>query len=139
MVEIENLSLSYENSDINGFGHAFYLWENLDENGVTKYLKKIFKCEVNKLKFICSMASRWNGTNGSGWGFYSKNYEKYISQDEVYNIIQSFDKNKLHEFTEIEQIKLASFVLNYQTNEMDHVNEQKAQKLVNRWKAGEVE
>ena len=137
--KIRIITSSESISDINGFGHAFYLWENLDENGVTKYLKKIFKCEVNKLKFICSMASRWNGTNGSGWGFYSKNYEKYISQDEVYNIIQSFDKNKLHEFTEIEQIKLASFVLNYQTNEMDHVNEQKAQKLVNRWKAGEVE
>lgn len=85
------------------------------------------------------MASKWNGTNGSGWSFYSKNYSEYVSQDEIYDMIQSFDKNKLDEFTEVEQIKLASFTLNYNKHEMNHVNEQEALKLVNEWKTGKEE
>ena len=44
--------------------------------------KIVFKNEINKLKFICAMAGRWNGTNGSGWSFNSENYSKYISEDE---------------------------------------------------------
>lgn len=94
---------------------------------------------MNKLKFICALAGRWDGTNGSSWGFCSKDYSKYISQDEAYNMIQSFDKNKLDEFTEIEQIKLASFALNYHRHELNHVSEEEALKLVNEWKTGKEE
>ena len=125
--------------DMNEFDIAFYLWECFDKDRAVDYLEELFKNKVNKLKFICTMAGRWNGTNGSGWGFYSKNYSEYISQDEVYNMIQSFDKNKLDEFTEIEQIKLASFVLNYHKHEMDHVYEQEALELVDKWKTGKGE
>lgn len=124
---------------MNEFNFVFYLWECLDKDGVEKCLKGLFKSEVNKLKFICAMASKWNGTNGSGWSFYSKNYSEYVSQDEIYDMIQSFDKNKLDEFTEVEQIKLASFTLNYNKHEMNHVNEQEALKLVNEWKTGKEE
>ena len=85
------------------------------------------------------MADKWDGTNGSSWEFYPQNYSEYISQDEVYSMIQSFDKSKLDEFTDIEQIKLASFALNYNKIEMDHINEQEALKLVNEWKTGKVE
>lgn len=122
-------------SDINRFDDAFYLWKHLDEKGVSDYLKKLFECEVNKLKFICSIARKWIGINDRGWSFSSESYEKYISQDEVYNSIQNFDKNRLYEFTETEQIKLASFVLNYQKVEIYYVDEQEAQKIVNKWKA----
>ena len=85
------------------------------------------------------MAGKWNGTNGSGWSFNLETYSEYIAQDEVYNMIQSFDKSKLDEFTDIEQIKLASFVLNYNKAEMYHANEQEAMKLVNEWKTGKAE
>ena len=88
---------------------------------------------MNILKFICSIASKWQGTDGIRWNFSVKNYQKYISQDKIYTIIQNFDKNKLYKFTDIEKIKLASFVMNYQKNEMDYVNEQEAKKLVNQW------
>ena len=125
--------------DTNEFKIVFYLWECFDKDGAVDYLEGLFKTEVNKLKFICAMAGKWNGTNGSGWSFYPKNYSEYISQDEVYNMIQSFDKNKLDEFTDIEQIKLASFALNYEKTEMDHVNEQEALKLVNEWKTEKTE
>lgn len=121
--------------DINKFNIVFYLWECFDKDGAAGYLEKLFKNEVNKLKFICALAGRWDGTNGSSWGFCSK----YISQDEAYNMIQSFDKNKLDEFTEIEQIKLASFALNYHRHELNHVSEEEALKLVNEWKTGKEE
>ena len=62
-----------------------------------------------------------------------------ISQNEVYNMIQGFDKSKLNQFTDIEQIKLASFALNYNKNEMDHADEQAALNLISEWKTGKAE
>lgn len=125
--------------DMNEFSIVFYLWECFDRDRAVDYLEELFKTKVNTLKFICAIADKWNGTNGSGWNFYPKRFSEYISQDEVYNLIQSFDKNKLDEFTDIEQIKLATFALNYDKTEMDYVNEQEALKLVDGWKAGKVE
>ena len=80
------------------------------------------------------MAGKWNGTNGSGWSFNSKDYSDYISDEEIFDIVQSTDKKTLNEFTETEQIRLASFVLNYSKEDMDYVTEQEALKLVNEWK-----
>lgn len=123
----------------NEFNKVFYLWKCFDKDGVEIYLKELFKTEVNKLKFICAMATKWSSTNGSEWSFYPQNYSEYISQDEVYNMIQGFDKSKLNQFTDIEQIKLASFVLNYNKNEMDHVDEQEVLNLISEWKTGKEE
>lgn len=131
--KIRSITSSESISDIKWFGLVFYLWECFDEKGVSEYLEKLFESEVNILKFICSIASKWQGTDGIRWNFSVKNYQKYISQDKIYTIIQNFDKNKLYKFTDIEKIKLASFVMNYQKNEMDYVNEQEAKKLVNQW------
>lgn len=125
--------------DINRFRHVFYLWERLDKEGVENYLSKLFESEVNKLKFTCSMATGWLSNGESGWKFESEEYEKYISRDEVYNIIQNFDKSRLNEFTEIEQIKLASFVGNYERAPIDHINEKEAQEIVKKWKEEMIE
>lgn len=125
--------------DRNEFNNVFYLWKCFDKDGVDAYLKGLFKAEVNKLKFICAMATKWNSTNGSGWSFYPQNYSEYISQDEVYNMIQGFDKSKLGQFTDIEQIKLASFVLNYNKNKRDRVDEQEVLNLISEWKTGKEE
>lgn len=131
--KIRSITSSESILDIKWFGLVFYLWECFDEKGVSEYLEKLFESEVNILKFICSIASKCQGTEGIRWDFSLKNYQKYISQDKIYTIIQNFDKNKLYKFTDIEKIKLASFVMNYQKNEMDYVNEQEAKKLVNQW------
>ncbi len=48
--------------------------------------------------------------------------------------ITDLDKSKLDQFTETEQIQLASFVLDYKKDEMDHVDEKKAKSLVLKWK-----
>lgn len=125
--------------DRNEFNNVFYLWKCFDKDGVEAYLKGLFKTEVNKLKFICAMATKWNSTNGRGWSFYPQNYSEYISQDEVYNMIQGFDKSKLGQFTDIEQIKLASFVLNYNKNKRDRVDEQEVLNLISEWKTGKEE
>ena len=136
---IRTIASSESILDINDFRFAFYLWECFDKCGLKDYLDGLFEDEVNKLKFICAIAGRWYGDRDNGWSFDSKNYSEYLSQDEIYNIIQAFGRNNLHEFTEIEQIKLASFALNYHKNEMGHVNEQEARKLINQWKTGKME
>ena len=45
-----------------------------------------------------------------------------------------FDKNMLHEFTELEQIKLASFVCNYDKDEFNRTSEDEARELLKQWK-----
>lgn len=120
--------------DIDELGLVLYLWESFDNTGANSYMKKLLNNDVNKLRFICTTASKWRGTNGSGWSFYPEYYSNYISKDEVYSLIQSLDKEKLEAFTEIELIKLASFSLDYHNDDMDYVNEKDAIKLVNEWK-----
>ena len=119
--------------DIDNFNTIFHLWKSFDENSAEEYIKELFKDEINKLKFICTIAGRWNGSSGSGWGFDLKKYSKYISENELYNIVQNIDKNKLDRFTKIEQVKLASFYLNYNKSIIDRVRDQDALQLVNIW------
>ncbi len=114
----------------------YFLWEALDKDGAQKYLKNGFKNEVFKLKFLCKFASKWNGTKGTGWSFEQKYYKDYLNDDDVNKTILELDKSKLDQFTENEQIKLASFVLNYNKKEMDYVEEKRAKSLIKKWKAG---
>lgn len=134
LVRINAIANSETILDAKEFYFAFYLWKCFDKSGADDYLNALLKNDVTKLKFICATAGRWNGSNGNGWSFNSTNYSEYVSKDDVYNMIQHYDKSKLNEFTEIEQIKLASFYLNYHNDEMDHVNEEEALILVNEWK-----
>lgn len=120
--------------DIDGYGIVLYLWECFDADGAHAYMNEILKDDIVKLKFICSMAGQWNGTNGSGWSFYSKNYDAYVDEDEVYELIQNLNVEEMEQFSEIDQIKLASFVLNYKKDDMDHVTAEDAKKLVEQWK-----
>lgn len=115
----------------------FYLWRYLDKDNAESYLDKILKSNINILKFICSIAYRYNGTNSFGWGFNIDEYANIISKEEIYNTIQEFDKRKLSQFSKVDQIKLASFVLNYDKNDWDRVYEVDAQRLVDKW--GEIE
>ncbi|MBF1094361.1 MAG: ATPase, partial [Solobacterium sp.] len=82
---------------------------------------------------------KWNGTNGSGWVVSEDNYKKYIKPKEVYMLIHNIDKKELSKLSEIEQVKLASFVLNYESNKKYEVTEQMAKKLVNEWKLESVD
>ena len=120
--------------DLDGFSYIIHVWELLDKEGAQKYINNLLKDEFQKFKYICAMAGRWNGTNGSGWSFNSKRYSSYITDEEVYDLIQNYDKKSINLFSDVEQVNLASFVLNYHKDEMDHANEQEAWKLVEKWK-----
>ena len=120
--------------DIDGYGIVLYLWKCFDNKSAKKYMTEILKDDVVKLKFICSMAGRWNGTRGSGWNFHSESYSEYLSDEEIYALIQKMNINMINEFSEIDQIKLASFVLNYNKDEIDHVTEEEAKEQVKLWK-----
>ncbi len=121
--------------DVYGFKFAFRLWERLDKDGVNQYMGEVLKNEILKLKFICALARKWYETEGNGWEFNEKDFEAYISKEEIFTLIRDFDKNKLDAFTEIEQIKLASFVLNYDKGGLNQVNEEQASELVKQWRA----
>ena len=56
----------------------------------------------------------------------------------IYELIQVYGKDHIDEFTELEQIKLASFVLNYDKDDMFQVNEQAAMRLVDEWTRSNV-
>mgnify|MGYP000718395402 FL=1 len=66
--------------------------------------------------------------------FNPKTYSEYISDEEIFNLIQDYDKSMLQIFSREEQIKMASFVLRYGKNEMFDVPEQEAMKLIEEWK-----
>lgn len=119
------------------FNIVFYLWEDLDKEGAENYVKKLFNDKVSKLKFICTKAYFFSGSNGYGWDFNLKSYSNYISRENLYNGIKDSVKNHLDEFTKEEQIKLASFVLNYENNNNDfnHVSEGEALQLIEKWKS----
>lgn len=133
--KIQNMAYSDSILGIKEFYMAFYLWECLDKDGAKNYISYIFKDNLQKLRFICSMAGRWDGTEGNGWSFYLEKYVDYISDEEIYNLIQNYAKNNLEKFSELEQIKLATFILNYEKDDRIHgANEHQAAKLVEEWK-----
>ncbi len=67
-----------------------------------------------------------------GWSFHLENYSKHISQDD--SIIEEYNKTRMDEFTDTQQIKLASFYLNHNKDEAEQANMQDAIRLVNEWK-----
>lgn len=137
LTKLNDIIKSHYIFDLYKGSSAFYLWQCLDKDSAEKYLKKLLNSDINVLKFICAIASRWNGTDGCGWDFNLDNYSSFITKEKIFNIIQEFNKTELCKFSKINQIKLASFVLNYDKNDWDRVNEVDAQKLVDKW--GEIE
>lgn len=132
--KINEITLSEAIIDIREFNIAFYLWDCLDKDRAQTYLKNILKDDINVLKFICAIAhDSISSNNDVSWYFPLDQYSTYISKDIIYEKIQEFDKRKLDIFTFEEQIKLASFVLNYDRSNHHNVSEEEAKKLVNDW------
>lgn len=111
----------------------FGLWRCLDKDSAENYLKKLLNSEINILKFTCAIAYRWNGVDGCGWDFNLDSYSSFITKEKIFNIIQEFNKTELCKFSMINKIKLASFVLNYNKNDWERINEVDAQNLVEKW------
>lgn len=135
--KIELIAKSENMLNMRVFNIVFYLWEDLDKEGAENYVKKLFNDKVSKLKFICTKAYFFRDSNDCGWDFNLESYSNYISRKDFYNEIKNFAKDHLDEFTKEEQIKLASFVLNYKNNngDFDHVSEREALQLIKKWKS----
>lgn len=132
--KINEITLSEAIIDIREFNIALYLWDCLDKDRAQTYLKNILKDDINVLKFICAIAhGSISSNNDVSWYFPLDQYSTYISKDIIYEKIQEFDKRKLDIFTLEEQIKLASFVLNYDRSNHHNVSEEEAKKFVNDW------
>ena len=132
--KINEIILSEAIIDIRGFNIAFYLWDCLDKDRAQTYLENILKDDINVLKFICAIAhDSISSNNDVSWYFPLDQYSTYISKDIIYEKIQEYDKRKLDIFTLEDQIKLASFVLNYESSNHHKVSEEEAMKLVNDW------
>ena len=120
-------------SDIECFNVVFHLWEKLNEEAAIEYFNQVAENNISMLKLICTLATMWAGTSGRGWRLEANEYEKYISKEKIYNGIKKLNKNDLLEFTDVEKLKLASFILNYQMNGVEVATEEKAQELVEQW------
>lgn len=92
------------------------------------------KDDIFKLKYVCRMASMWGGSSGTGWHYGSGILHEYVSDKEIYELIKKIVKTKLDAFTELDLIKLASFVLNHPNKRINNVNVQEAEMLVAAWK-----
>lgn len=112
---------------------ACYLWKSFDENSFREFISEKLTDKIYKLKFLCTLAGEWNGTGGKGWGYSLKEFSEYILDEDVYNLIKELNKTELNLFSQIEKIKLASFVLNYEAKDEYHANIEAAKKLVEEW------
>ena len=111
-----------------------YLWRNFAKEDCNMYFVKKMQNDINKIKLVCKLGTSWIGTEGKGWSFDKKNYEEYVSEDDVYDLIENYDKTRLQKnFTSEEILKLAFFVLNRGMGELDHVSEKEAKELVGKW------
>ena len=135
VTKINEIAQSQSILDVRKFLIAFDLWESFDKDRARAYLKNILRDNINVLKYICAIA--YDGISSDGdicWYFPSDKYLTYISKEIIYKIVQEFDKQQLDDiFTLEDQIKLASFVLNYESSNHHKVSEEEAMKLVNDW------
>ena len=134
VIRIHELINEIPLTDSEDFHYILYLWENFDSKGATEYMHAYIKNATNHLKYVCGMAGKWTGSNGSGWSFDSLSDDKYTTIDEVKKIIDEYDRKKMvNDFSEQELIKLASFVLSYKKDKMYRATLEMAVQLVMEW------
>ena len=112
---------------------ACYLWKSFDENSFREFISEKLTDKIYKLKFLCTLAGEWNGTGGKGWGYSLKEFSEYILDEDVYNLIKGLSKTELNSFSQIEKIKLASFVLNYEAKDEYYTSIEVAKAIVKEW------
>ena len=144
LIELESLFLAKvkaigESSDlvlVPDFAQVFYLWKALDKEGWTIFVDGVLKNRIRRLRLLCAFAYQWHGTGGTGGGYNVKNYAELIDGEEAVADICGLSKVELEQFTGLERIKLASFVLSNQQLGIHDVNIQRAIDLVKKWEEG---
>lgn len=121
--------------DLDNLNILVYVWRLLDIESYNSFMYSLLVNNSNKLKFVLRFSSLWNGTSGIGYSFYEDKYKDFISNDEVLNILNNYNKKELfQDFNYDELIKLASFVLNNQKERFDDTNIDEAKDLILKWK-----
>lgn len=93
--------------DMYHFSDMFNVLKKSNIEVVDKYKEKIWKDDIQVLKFICKIAAV---ENGNKWIFIEPNYTEYISKDDIgYKIREN--QNRFDEFTDLERKQLNSFEL----------------------------
>ena len=134
VLKINKFSKSETIFEISQFYMAFYLWECFDKKEARSHLEKMLHEDINILKFICAIASKWSTDHDdSGWYFLFDRFSTYISKEKVYNTIIGYNRSTLGTFNLDDQIKLATFILTYDKSEGYRVSEREALNLVKEW------
>ncbi len=108
-------------------------WEIIDEEGQYKCLSALMADKQFMLRFVCNLAHRWYGNGEGGWEFYRERYEKIVSDDKIYKTIQDWGKENLDKFNKEEHIKLATFILSYESENDNLISESEAVKHLDKW------
>lgn len=133
---IQNIAEEERFLEIMDMWIACYLWKAFDENSFREFISMKLTEKIYKLKFLCTLAVPRNEIGGKGetrWGYNLKEFSDYISDEDVYKLINGLNKTELNSFSKIEKIKLASFVLKYEAKDEYHANIEAAEALVKEW------
>ncbi|SEW21191.1 KAP family P-loop domain-containing protein [Ruminococcaceae bacterium KH2T8] len=109
-------------------------WYQYDRESADVFFAELMKNEINKLKFFCRLAGHWIGNSGSGWSFINSPYRQYTSEEEFTNLILQVGVKHMNEFSETEQLKMATYILESANGEEENITEQEAMNLVKKWK-----
>lgn len=131
--KILDLSESKSIVDKPDFIKTLRLWELTDRTSAEQYIQIIRSDEKARIHLICVFAQGWSGSNGNGWSFNSNEYSAYFSTEEAVRWILKLDAESLHNFSEIEQIKLSSFVLYSQKLGTTYITEKEAKDMIKEW------
>ena len=81
------------------------------------------------------MASEWNGARGRKWRFSENDYNEFVSKEHITDIINKyFDGDIEVNISDEEERKLASYILNLNLDDFDHVNESDAKEFIEKRK-----
>ena len=136
ITRIKNVSENARVFESIRFALALKFWEAESPNSYQNFVDKVLEDDIKTLKFICAFTSRWNNSNHeSGWGFYTENFESIITVEKILIKIEKL-RNIIpyNMFSDTEKLKLATFYLLYSSDLHDHVSENDAMKLLEKWK-----
>ena len=136
ITRIENVSENQNYFESLRFAIALKYWKKESPNSYQSFVDKVLEHDPQTLKFICVFTSRWNsGNHESGWTFYPESFESVITVGEVLIKIEKLRNGiPYYWFSETEKLKLATFYLLYKSDFNDHVSENDALKLLEKWK-----
>lgn len=131
---LESVKCIGEFLETEGFLDLYCFWRKIDEESADAFLSEVMNNDIYKLKFCFMLAGSWAGTNGKGWSFIHSSCRDFIHDDEFIELIKRIGIKRLGEFSEEEQLKMATFVLEHDDRQ-EKVTVQDAMSLVKQWKS----